>query len=112
MLADASGGPLATRLDELGWADVVADDEATAVRTLFEVKGETLSPADALGPRIAEVLTRTIGEPELADAVVVLPKSLHPDQLPVLAPDGEVVVLGVVCSAPSASGTTLVVPAR
>src|SRR4249920_3445968 len=82
VLADGAGRPLADRLHELGWAEVVADDEPVAVRTLFEIKGEELSPADALGPRVAEVLARALASPEVATATVVLPPSLHPTALP------------------------------
>ena len=53
VLTDSSDQPLADRLGELGWSDVVDQDEPTALQTLFEIKGETLSAADALGPTLA-----------------------------------------------------------
>ena len=43
VLADTSERPLAERLDELGWAEVVAEDETLALATLFDLHGDTLS---------------------------------------------------------------------
>jgi hypothetical protein len=53
VLTEESATPLADRLADLGWDDVVDTDAATALRTLFEIKGDTLSGADALGPSLA-----------------------------------------------------------
>lgn len=53
VLTETSSLPLADRLAALGWDDVVEADAATALRTLFEVKGDTLSNADAVGPTLA-----------------------------------------------------------
>jgi hypothetical protein len=72
VLTEASDQPLAARLDELGWADVVADDPATALRMLFEINGETASAADALGPELAGVLVKATGDDSLAGAIVGL----------------------------------------
>jgi hypothetical protein len=78
LLLEPSGAPFADRLDELGWADVVAQDASTALRTLFEMKGETLSNADALGPALATALATELGEPDLATATVALPSPVGP----------------------------------
>ncbi len=72
VLAERSGRSLAARLDELGWDDVVADDPATAICTLFETKGEVLGGGDALGPLLARRVAEAAGVPEAADATVVL----------------------------------------
>lgn len=72
VLTEAGDQPLAARLDELGWADVVADDPATALRTLFEIKGETASAADALGPELTRVLVAATGDDSLTGAIVGL----------------------------------------
>jgi hypothetical protein len=113
VLADGAGRPLTDRLDDLGWAEVVADDEPTAVRTLFEVKGDTLSPADALGPRVAGVLARELVSPEIASATVVLPPSLHPAALPQHPGNGSgaLEVHGIALSR-AGRGAAFVVPAR
>ncbi len=72
VLTEAGDQPLAARLDDLGWADVVADDPATALRTLFEIKGETASAADALGPELTRVLVAATGDDSLTGAIVGL----------------------------------------
>ncbi len=72
VLTEASDQPLAARLDDLGWADVVAGDPATALRTLFEIKGETASAADALGPELTRVLVAATGDDSLTGAIVGL----------------------------------------
>jgi hypothetical protein len=70
VLTETSPVPFGDRLAELGWDDVVADD---ALRTLFEIKGETVSAADALTPTLARYLASLSGDPSLADATVALP---------------------------------------
>jgi hypothetical protein len=72
VLTEESSAPLADRLAELGWAEVVDTDASTALRTLFEIKGDTLSPADALGPTLAATYTALSGA---AAASVVLTTS-------------------------------------
>ena len=47
------------RLEELGWEEVLKVDAATALRVLFEIKGETLSSVDALGPELVRVASLT-----------------------------------------------------
>lgn len=54
VLTEHSTVPLADRLAALGWSEVLDADAATALRTLFEIKGETGSAADALGPALAD----------------------------------------------------------
>jgi Acyl-CoA dehydrogenase, C-terminal domain len=73
VLTETSNVPFGERLLELGWDDVVADDASTALRTLFEIKGETVSAADALTPTLARHLAALTGDPALADATVALP---------------------------------------
>jgi Acyl-CoA dehydrogenase, C-terminal domain len=72
VLTDPTDRPLAERLDELGWSDVVDQDEPTALQTLFETKGETVSAADALGPTLAAHLAAITGDARLAAATVAL----------------------------------------
>lgn len=69
VLTEESNAPLADRLAELGWDEVVETDAATALRTLFEIKGDTLSDEDALGPTLARKYTELTGSD--ATAVVV-----------------------------------------
>jgi Acyl-CoA dehydrogenase, C-terminal domain len=73
VLTETSSVPFGDRLAELGWGDVVADDASTALRTLFEIKGETVSAADALTPTLARHLAALTGDPAVADATVALP---------------------------------------
>jgi hypothetical protein len=72
VLTDASGQPLSERLSALGWSDVVDQDEPTALQTLFEIKGETVSSADALGPTLAAHLAAITGDARLTGATVAL----------------------------------------
>jgi hypothetical protein len=110
VLTEAADTPLAARLDDLGWDEVVADDAPSAVRALFETKGATLSPADALGPMVAGRIADALDDPTLAAAAVVLPTSLHPDRLSSRLDGAQAIVGGVVTSRP-APGATAVVPA-
>jgi hypothetical protein len=73
LLTEHDDRPLADRLAEFGWADVVEQDPATALGLLFDVKGTTLSPADALGPVLADHLGAVAGDATLASATVGLP---------------------------------------
>lgn len=110
VLSQDDGQPLSSRLDALGWDDVLADDAAGALQVLFETRGVTLSGADALGPVLARSLAGAVGDPNLAAAAVVLPSSLHPDRpSAVVDGGGSLVVDGFVLSAP-AVGQMLVVP--
>jgi len=43
------------------------------MRTIFEIKGDTLSSADALGPCVAGALARALGDVVIAASAVVLP---------------------------------------
>jgi Acyl-CoA dehydrogenase, C-terminal domain len=81
VLTDSSDQPLSDRLAELGWADVLADDPSTALRTLFEIKGDTLSAADALGPELTRMLVASTGDESLADCSVGLPSPFGPSAL-------------------------------
>ncbi len=73
VLTETSNVPFGDRLAELGWDEVVADDASTALRTLFEIKGETVSSADALTPTLARHLAKLTGDPALVGATVALP---------------------------------------
>ncbi len=60
LLKEATDRPLADRLAELGWAEVVADDRATALGLLFDVKGETNADGDALAPCLRGLATDAV----------------------------------------------------
>jgi hypothetical protein len=112
VLADKSDLSLVERLADLGWDEVLADDRPTALRTLFEIRGETLSTADALGPLLAQTLADTLGQPQLSNASVVLPITGRPPgqtSRDTVVVDGPVVVDGIVLARPS-PGTSLVIP--
>lgn len=64
--------PLAERLEALGWAEVVADDAASAYAALFETKGDTLAAGDALGLLMGSLIGAEVGDDSLASAVVAL----------------------------------------
>jgi len=81
VLTEATNVPLADRLGELGWDEVVADDPVTALHTLFTLKGDTVSSADALGPRLAAALADALGDPQLTTATVGLESPFGPSSL-------------------------------
>jgi Acyl-CoA dehydrogenase, C-terminal domain len=95
-LAESSDTPLSVRLDELGWADVLTDNEPAAVRMLFTIKGETVSSADALGPELARRLALATGDQNLAAALVALPTVSTVSE----SADGALMVSAVVGSRP------------
>lgn len=103
VLTEASDRPLADRLEELGWDEVVADDAPTALGALFELRGDTLSAADALGPQLSTTFAAAVADPSLASAAVVLPFGVESS----LA-GGTLAVNGVVTSAPSAATAFIV----
>ena len=107
VLTQDSTQSLGQRLDELGWDEVVADDASTALRTLFEIKGDTVSSADALGPRLAAALAAAAGDADLATVVVALPSPFGESVDDAGA--GQLVVEALTLSAPPA-GFTIVVP--
>ncbi len=72
VLTEVSDRPLAQRLDDLGWDEVVTSDPATALQTMFEIKGETLSSAAALGPELARVFAVHAGDAHASGTVVGL----------------------------------------
>jgi len=109
LLTDADGRPLSSRLDALGWEEVLTDDAAAAVRALFEIRGATLSPADALGPVLGRALAESTGRAELLGAAVVLPSGLHPDRLTARV-DGDRVVADGVTTAAIAGVAVVAVP--
>jgi len=96
VLADTSERPLAERLDELGWAEVVAEDETLALATLFDLHGDTLSGTDALGPQLSTVLASSLGDPSLSSASVVLPFGVESSHAL-----GVLTVAGVITSEPA-----------
>ena len=100
ILTEDSDRSLIGRLDELGWDEVMADDAPAALQSLFTIKGRTLSSADALGPRLAETLSDTLGESGLRGAAVVLPVSLHPEQCSARVDGGEFEVRGILLAGP------------
>jgi alkylation response protein AidB-like acyl-CoA dehydrogenase len=78
VLTEASSRSFGDRLAELGWSDVVDQDEATALQLLFTIKGETVSPADALGPTLAAHLATVTGDASLAHVTVALASPFGP----------------------------------
>ncbi len=118
LLADESSDrrrPLIERLDELGWAEVVADDRAGAYDLLFRAVGETLSRDDALSAVITDALATTsvagaLGIDELRRATVILPGGGHPDQPTSRAGVTDLEVRGIALGG-LAPGSTVVVPA-
>jgi alkylation response protein AidB-like acyl-CoA dehydrogenase len=109
VLTEESERPLGARLGELGWDDVLADDAAGAVQLLFEMKGRTLSSADALGPLVAQTIAAALETPHLATAQLVFPVSLHPERLSSRL-DGDRLLVTGTCLAPLAAGAVAVVP--
>jgi len=109
VLTETTDRPLAERLADLGWDEVLADDEASALVTLFEVRGDTRSSADALGPLLAAALATGLGDASLESASVVLPRSLHPRELSSTVGGSELAIAGVLLNAPNDS-TPLLVP--
>ena len=100
VLTEATTVPLSTRLAELGWDEVVADDPVTALHTLFTLMGDTVSSADALGPRLAAALADALGDPAVAAATVGLES---PFGASTLAADGSLTVEAVVFTPPADS---------
>jgi hypothetical protein len=109
VLVDKSDRSLADRLVELGWDEVVADDAPTALRMLFEIKGEVLGHGDALGPLVARTVADSVGQPGLIGTSLVLPSSWDGDQLSGVIEDDKLVVDGLLFGLPS-EGASLVVP--
>jgi Acyl-CoA dehydrogenase, C-terminal domain len=107
VLTEDTTTPLATRLDELGWDEVVAGDPSTALRTLFEVKGDVVANVDALGPRLAAVLAQATDDDRLTPAVTVgLASPFGPS---LVTATGELQVEAMTLSAVT-PGTTVVLP--
>jgi hypothetical protein len=69
--------PFGDRLDQLGWADVVADDAAAAVHALFEVKGATRSAAPALDAVLSARVAEMAADDSLRTAAVALGTDLR-----------------------------------
>lgn len=61
VLTEDSTETLADRLAALGWDEVVETDAATALPLLFEIRGDTLSDADAIGPSLARRYADLVG---------------------------------------------------
>jgi hypothetical protein len=108
MMAEESDRPLAQRLMDLGWDEVLADDAPTALRTLFEVKGETLSSGDVLGPLLAQAVTDGAGMSSLTDSSLLLPSSFDPGRLSSQVAGDELVIEGVLLARPGPDATIVV----
>jgi hypothetical protein len=67
--ASDDGPALDAALADLGWADALAADAATAVSVLFESQGE----ANATSSALDQVLAAALGVPDLGAAAIVLP---------------------------------------
>jgi Acyl-CoA dehydrogenase, C-terminal domain len=78
VLTESSGRSLADRLADLGFDEVLAQDEATAMGLLFELRGETLSGADALGMAMSRYLAKFTGTPGDRSVTVALPSPFGP----------------------------------
>lgn len=59
-------GDVPRRLDELGWADVVAADPATATRLLFAAHGRALATTTLLDRLLLDALTDVLPQPATA----------------------------------------------
>jgi hypothetical protein len=108
LLTDDGEAPLSERLTTLGWDEVLEDDAPSALQALFEIRGTTLSGADALGPLLARTIAESVHRPELAGATVVLPGSLHPERLTSRVEGSSLVVAGTATATPA--GAPAVVP--
>ena len=107
VLTEDSDAPLSVRLSGLGWEDVLGEDAAVALQTLFSIRGAALSGADALGPVLARAVAESTGRPELVEAAVVLPGGLHPDRLTSRVEGDQLIVDGTTSASP-AGGVTIV----
>jgi hypothetical protein len=72
LAAGKSTSRLDVELQDIGWDDIVADDKARAIETLFEEHGRALATSDCLDALVGRVLTGALG-PRAADAAVVYP---------------------------------------
>jgi len=81
VLTEVTDTPLADRLAALGWDEVLADNAPAALGLLFELKGATLSAADALGVQLAATLAEITGDASLASASVTVPSPFGPSTL-------------------------------
>lgn len=77
VLTAEDGSSFGDRLDELGWADVVAADAAAAVQALFEVKGTTRSAAPALDAVLTARVAEMTGDDSLHTAAIALGTDLR-----------------------------------
>jgi hypothetical protein len=108
VLTEDNARPLSQRLDELGWDEVLADDAPAALGVLFDVKGRTLSNADALGPLMAGELSRGLGDNRVARAGILLPTTLDPDGPTSVQSSAGLAVDGVALSRPAAGASAIV----
>ena len=104
-----SDGPIRDKLDDLGWDEVIADDPIPALRLLFDVKGTTLSSADALGPLLAGTIAARIGRPDLATAAVIVLVQLRSGHPVALLEAGRLDLIGLATAEPE-PGCAVVVP--
>jgi acyl-CoA dehydrogenase-like protein len=108
VLTEEGDAPLSERLASLGWEEVLEDDPASAIQALFEIRGTTLSGADALGPLLAGAIAESAQRPDLARATVILPSSLHPDRLSSRIEGAGLVAAGIAPAPPA--GSIAIVP--
>jgi len=107
ILAEDGDAALSERLGSLGWDEVLENDAASALQALFEIKGTTLSAADALGPLVARSIAGSCGRPELAAATVVLPAGLHPDRLSSRVEGQQLLADGIATAPPDGGGAVV-----
>jgi hypothetical protein len=82
-------------LAELGWDEVVADDPVEATLLLFSARGDVLSPADSLGPFLADHIGGDV-------VAVALPTELDPARLSSTIVGEDLHIEGVVLGDPGA----------
>jgi hypothetical protein len=109
LFGEPSDRSLTDRLGDLGWDEVVNEDESAALSVLFETKGEMAASGDALGPCLSRAISTSLGDPDLTSAVIVLPASMDPIHPSSYASNGSVSVSGLTLG-PLIRGAQLVVP--
>jgi hypothetical protein len=99
-----AGANLDAALADLGWADALSADPATAVSVLFESQGA----ANATSSALDRVLTAALGLPDLGAAAIVLPP-LRMDDAPGHASGSRAAVRGLGTATLARADTAVVV---
>jgi hypothetical protein len=109
VLTTEDATPFGARLDDLGWADVVADDPAAALQTLFDVKGATLSAAAALDDVLTSQAAEITGCDTIRGGAVALGADLRAARLE--RGTGSTLPIDVIVLSPGVADPTLLVAA-